>query len=68
MALFTTLGVDAPPFAVETMGTTTKTIGEFDEMKDVPNSVAFPLSSIVRWKFSASENCGPLIYSGMMEE
>lgn len=57
--LFTTLGVDAPPFAVETMGTTTKTIGEFDEMKDVPNSVAFPLSSIVRWKFSASENCGP---------
>lgn len=53
--LFATLGVDAPPCAVETMGTTTKTIGEYDEMKDVPNHVAYPLSSVIRWKFE-SEN------------
>lgn len=57
--LFTTLGVDAPPFAVETMATTTKTIGDQDEMRDVPNNVAFPLSSVVRWKFDASQRVGP---------
>ena len=57
--LFTTFGVDAPPYSIETMGTTTKTIGEHDEMKDVPNNVAFPLSSVVRWKFAASKRTGP---------
>lgn len=57
--LFTTLGVDAPPFAVEAMGTTTKTIGEHDEMKDVPNNVAFPLSSVIRWKFDAPKTIDP---------
>ncbi len=53
--LFTTFGVKEPPFAIETMGTTTKTIGEFDEMKSVPNNVAYPLSSVVRWKFDKSD-------------
>ena len=51
------------------MGTTTKTIGEHDEMKDVPNNVAFPLSSVVRWKFAASNRTGPfdlLWYDGGM--
>lgn len=57
--LFTTFGVEEPPYAVETMGTTTKTIGEHDEMKDVPNNVSFPLSSIIRWKFAASRGAGP---------
>lgn len=57
--LFMTFGVDKPPFSVEAMGTTTKTIGDHDEMKNVPNSVAFPLSSVIRWKFAASKETGP---------
>lgn len=58
--LFTTFGIDAPPYAVETMGTHTVTIGAHDEMKAVNNDVAFPLSSIIRWKFDASGNRGPI--------
>jgi predicted dehydrogenase len=57
--LFMAFGVDEPPFAVETMGTTTKTVGDQDEMKNVPNSVAFPLSSVIRWKFAASKGMEP---------
>lgn len=57
--LFMAFGVDKPPFAIETMGTTTKIIGDHDEMKNVPNDVAFPLSSVIRWKFAASEDTGP---------
>ena len=58
--LFTTFGINVPPSSIETMGTTTKTIGEFDEMKDVPNDVAFPLSSVVRWQFEENSNHKPL--------
>ena len=57
--LFTSLGVTEPPYAIETMGTTTKTTGEHDDMKDVPNNVAYPLSSVIRWKFGASETIAP---------
>ena len=57
--LFMAFGVDEPPFAVETMGTITRTIGEQDEMRSVPNNVAFPLSSVIRWKFAASKGMGP---------
>jgi len=58
--LFNTFGIDKPPCSIETMGTLTRTIGEEDEMKAVPNNVAFPLSSIIRWKFEASGKTGPL--------
>ncbi|MBN1337724.1 MAG: Gfo/Idh/MocA family oxidoreductase [Bacteroidales bacterium] len=57
--LFTTFGIDKPPYSVDTMGTTTRTIGGQDEMKAVVNDVAFPLSSIIRWKFESSGKTGP---------
>jgi len=42
-----------------TAGTTTRTVGDQDEMMEVPNNVAFPLSSVIRWKFGASKRTGP---------
>jgi len=57
--LFMAFGVNEPPFIVETMGTTTRTVGDQDEMMEVPNNVAFPLSSVIRWKFGASKRTGP---------
>lgn len=57
--LFTTFGIDTPPYSIETMGTLTRTIGDQDEMKAVSNDVAFPLSSIIRWKFEATGKTGP---------
>jgi hypothetical protein len=42
------------------MGTVTRTIGDKDEMKEVNNKVAFPLSSIYRWKFGPTKEYGPL--------
>jgi hypothetical protein len=58
--LFTTFGLDTPPVSIEAMGTITRVIGENDAMVTVPNKVAFPLSSIFRWKFEATKTTGPI--------
>lgn len=58
--VFTTFGLDKPPVSVEAMGTTTRVIGENDAMQGVPNNVAFPLSSVFRWKFAVSGTRGPV--------
>lgn len=58
--LFTTFGIDKPPVSVESMATTTRTIGEKGEMIAVKNDVSFPLSSILRWKFDATSQFGPI--------
>jgi hypothetical protein len=58
--LFTTFGIDKPPVSVESMATTTRTIGEKGEMIAVKNDVSFPLSSILRWKFDATSHFGPI--------
>lgn len=58
--LFTTFGINTPPYSIESMATITRTIGENDSMKMVPNNVAFPLSSVIRWKFSDTPERGAL--------
>jgi hypothetical protein len=58
--LFTTLGLDKPPISIEAMGTLTRTIGENGAMVAVPNNVAFPLSSLFRWKFAPTKSMGPI--------
>jgi hypothetical protein len=57
--LFSTFGIDAPPYSVEANGTVTRTIGKENESKIVQNDVAFPLSSVIRWKFNATKGTGP---------
>ncbi len=57
--LFRTFGIDAPPYSIESMGTTTRTVGESNEMIGVTNDVSFPLSSVIRWKFDQTKGTGP---------
>lgn len=58
--VFTTLGIDTTPISVESMGSATVTVGEKGEMKAVTNNVAFPWSSVYRWKFGTTREYGPL--------
>jgi hypothetical protein len=53
--MFLTLGINTPPYSAEAYGTTTRTI-ENHVSKDVVNDVAFPYSSIVRFKFPKQES------------
>lgn len=48
--MFLTLGIDTPPYSAEAYGTTTRIV-ENHVSKNVVNDVAFPYSSIVRFKF-----------------
>jgi hypothetical protein len=48
--MFLTLGVKTPPMSAEAYGTTTRTVVD-NVSRNVVNDVAFPYSSIVRFKF-----------------
>jgi hypothetical protein len=52
--MFLTLGVSTPPLSAEAFGTTTRTVVDHVSRK-VVNDVAFPYSSIVRFKFPKQE-------------
>ncbi|AXY72844.1 gfo/Idh/MocA family oxidoreductase [Paraflavitalea soli] len=56
--LFLTLGINAAPFSAEAYGTTTSTIDN-QVCHGVQNDVAFPYSSIVRFKFPRQESLPP---------
>lgn len=58
--LFTTFGIDSPPTVVEAYGTVTRTTDESGAQKMVPISVAFPWSSVFRWKFPKTGTGAPL--------
>ena len=53
-ALFLTLGINTAPYSAEAWGTTTRTI-ENNVSRAVQNNVAFPYSSIIRFKFPKQE-------------
>jgi hypothetical protein len=55
MAYVLTLGINTPPYSAEAYGTTTRTI-ENHVSRNVVNDVAFPYSSIVRFKFPKQES------------
>lgn len=52
--MFLTLGVKTPAYSAEAYGTTTRTIVDHVS-KNVENDVAFPYSSIIRFKFAKQE-------------
>lgn len=52
--MFLTLGVNTPPLSAEGYGTTTRTVIDHVS-RNVVNDVAFPYSSIVRFKFPKQE-------------
>lgn len=52
--MFLTLGVNTPPLSAEAYGTTTRTVVD-QVSRNVVNDVAFPYSSIVRFKFPKQE-------------
>ncbi|MEO5599679.1 MAG: Gfo/Idh/MocA family oxidoreductase [Cyclobacteriaceae bacterium] len=52
--MFLTLGVNTPPLSAEAYGTTTRTVVD-NVSRNVKNDVAFPYSSIVRFKFPKQE-------------
>lgn len=56
--LFLTLGINAAPFSAEAYGTTTSAIDN-QVCHGVQNDVAFPYSSIVRFKFPKQESLPP---------
>lgn len=58
--LFTTFGIDRPPFSVESYATVTRTTDENNAQKLVPNAVSFPWSSVFRWKFEKIGTGSPL--------
>jgi hypothetical protein len=49
--LFKTFNINTPPVSIEALGTTTSVINENLVCQGHRNSVAFPASSILRWKF-----------------
>jgi hypothetical protein len=51
--LFTTLGITTAPVSIEAFGTTTSKVNENHVCQGHRNTVAFPYSSIFRWKFPA---------------
>lgn len=57
--LFTSFGIENPPSSIESMASTTTDVGSKGEMYAVNNKVAFPQSSIIRWKFEESEKMKP---------
>lgn len=57
--LFTTFGIDSPPYSIESMGTTQRTVGDSNELIEIKNDVSFPLSSVIRWKFDQSKGTAP---------
>jgi hypothetical protein len=52
--MFLTLGVNTPPLSAEAYATTTRTVVDHVS-KNVVNDVAFPYSSIIRFKFPKQE-------------
>jgi hypothetical protein len=56
--LFLTFGINTPPISAEGYGTTTCTIKNHVSI-GVRNDVAFPLSSMIRFKFPAQKELGP---------
>jgi len=56
--LFLTLGIDTAPLSVEACGTTTSAVDNHVS-HGVTNDVAFPYSSIVRYKFPAQKTLPP---------
>jgi hypothetical protein len=56
--LFLTLGVNTPAYSAEAYATTTRTV--IDQVsRNVVNDVAFPYSSIIRFKFEKQETLPP---------
>lgn len=49
--LFRTFGINTPPVSIEALGTTTNTVTPLNTCQMVNNTVSFPHSSILRWKF-----------------
>lgn len=58
--LFTTLGIDSPPTVVEAYGNVTRTTDENGAQTVIPIRVAFPWSSVFRWKFPKIGTGSPL--------
>jgi hypothetical protein len=56
--LFLTLGINTAPLSAEAYGTTTRTVIDHVS-KNVVNDVAFPYSSIIRFKFPKQETLPP---------
>jgi hypothetical protein len=56
--MFMTLGIKTPAYSAEAYGTTTRTVVDHVS-KNVVNDVAFPYSSIVRFKFAKQETLPP---------
>jgi Oxidoreductase family, C-terminal alpha/beta domain/Oxidoreductase family, NAD-binding Rossmann fold len=56
--MFLTLGINTAPLSAEAYGTTTRAVVD-QVSKDVVNDVAFPYSSIVRFKFPKQETLPP---------
>jgi len=54
--LFTTFGITTPPTSIEALGTTTARVNEENVSGHHRNMVAFPYSSIFRWKFPAADS------------
>jgi len=67
--LFLTLGINTPAVSAEAYATTTRTVIN-QVATGVKNDVAFPLSCIIRFKFTPQSNLGPfdlLWYDGGMK-
>jgi len=52
--MFLTLGINTAPYSAEAFGTTTRIV-EANISRPIVNDVAFPVSSIIRFKFSKQE-------------
>jgi hypothetical protein len=52
--MFLELGINTPAYSAEAYGTTTRTV-EANVSRPIINDVAFPVSSIIRFKFSKQE-------------
>lgn len=58
--LFTTFGIDKPPVSAEAYATVTRTTDDNWAQTQVVNKVAFPWSSVYRWKFDQIGTGAPL--------
>jgi len=52
--LFTTFGITALPTSIEAWGTTTREVNQNHAFQWVNNTVGFPYSCIIKWKFPAA--------------
>ena len=58
--LFATFGIDSPPTVVEAYGNVTRTTDENGAQTMIPIKVAFPWTSVFRWKFPRIGTGAPL--------